>query len=471
MSVDPTGPSNPIGSRRSLTLSADGHVITACDCAAFVALVGAMAVLPLQGVRVGGRVGLTPWMTVNAPMDRASGYLVSDVLLVAAAAFGAIVMASRGREVAVPRLVRWGLLAMAVGGTLGVIVAADRGPAFALLMRLAVVIVVSLIAIWGTRPAGRRGRFVAAAYIVGASISAAVGALAVRAEGLSRFETPLGRAVGLAGNSGALAVMSVIGLALAVMLALESSGRIHRAALVGAAAVLALSVLDSGARGALLGLMVIATAIVVRAWHSGRRRFALAVSGALLAVAVVCLAGALHLRAVDRLLLRDDRATNEVTRRSTELRVEQYRLQLRDRGWQSLLIGSGLQDLEPTRASMEQEDLRDPHNGHLEVWLGMGLLGVTGWALIAAATTGPGARLLTAARPLREDEALLAAVGTAYLAFLALALTVNNVTNRYLWLLVAWASWLSSRSARSVPPTQGPGPGEPDRSSTPATRV
>lgn len=446
MSVEPATPSRPPTVAPSWK-GIRGTVTTVCDGAAWGALVGAMALLPLQGMRAAGPAELT----VNAVVDRAGGVLVSDVLFLVSAAFGAVALLDRGHRLPVPRLLRWGLLALAAGGALGLVTADQRIEALRLLGRLAAVVVVTLVVVWGARPRARRGRVVAAAYIGGATVSAVVGAWAVRAAGVSRFETPLGRAVGLAGNSGALAVVSVIGLALAVVLALETPSRAARAALAVAALALGLAVLDSGSRGALLAVGVLVVVVLVRLWRAGQRRAAVAGVAVAVAIAIGSLVGPLHSRAVDRLLLRDDRATNVATQRSTELRLEQYRLQLRARGWTSLMVGSGLQDLEPTASSMQEDDLRDPHNGHFEVWLGMGLLGLVGWGLVAVATVGPGVGMLTAGRPLRDDEALLAAAGTAYLAFAVLALTVNNVSNRYVWILVAWSAWLASRTGGGWP--------------------
>ena len=417
-----------------------GSVRGLCERGALGMLVGAMALLPLQGVRVGHPEGLT----MNTVADRATGILVSDVLLVGAASLGLVAIIGRGQPVTLPRLMRGGLVAMGVGGSLGVLAADDRATAFGLWLRLFAVVAVAVASIWGARPSGTRGRCVAMAYLVGATSSAIVGAVAVRSAGLTRFETPLGRAIGLAGNSGALAVVSVIGLALAVVLALETPSRAARAALAVVALALGLAVLDSGSRGALLAVGVLVVVVLVRLWRAGQRRAALAGVAVAVAIAIGSIVGPLHVRAVNRLLLLDDLATNEITQRSTELRLEQYRLQLRARGWPSLVVGSGLQDREPTDSFLQEHDFRDPHNGHFEVWLGMGLLGLAGWGLVAAATMGPGVGLMARRHPLRGDEPLLAAVSTAYLTFFVLALTVTNVSNRYVWILVAWSAWLTT---------------------------
>ena len=77
--------------------------------------------------------------------------------------------------------------------------------------------------------------------------------------------------------------------------------------------------------------------------------------------------------------------------------------------------------------------------------MGLGLLGLAGWVLVAAATIVPGARLLALRHRLSEVELAAAASATAYLTFILCAATANNVWNRYVWLLVAFATLLASR--------------------------
>ncbi|MCB1004913.1 MAG: hypothetical protein KDB35_12090 [Acidimicrobiales bacterium] len=418
------------------------------------ALVLAMALLPLQGARLSAPLDFS----VNAGADRAGGLLLSDLCFVGAAVARAAALIDRRSRRPPGTLVRWGLILLAAGGCLGVVSADDPGQAVTALLRLAAVVAITATAVWGARPGAKRGLVVAAAYVAGATVSALAGIIAIRIAGPSSFETGLGRSVGLAGNSGALGVVSVIGMALAMVLASESRSARARVAFGAASGVLALAVLDSGSRGALLAGAVVTALVLARNWRTGHRRRAIAVTLLGSAIALTALVGLTEFRAVDRLLLRDDATTNSVTQRSTELRVDQYRIQVETRGWQSLAVGSGLQDLEPTPGSVTVDDLRDPHNGHLEVWLGTGLLGLSGWSLVALATIGPGVRLLAGRRRLGPDEGLLAAIGTAYLGFVVLDLTVNNVWNRYVWVLVAWSAWLAGRPSTSGEHTEPPQP-------------
>ncbi len=112
---------------------------------------------------------------------------------------------------------------------------------------------------------------------------------------------------------------------------------------------------------------------------------------------------------------------------STILRYQNATRGLEQRGWSSLATGSGLRD--DTASKL--------HDGHLEIWVGLGLVGMIGWILLCAGMIEAGVRYAGRAGPLRAREIAIPALGSAFIANVAVTLFVDTIWNRYIWLLVA----------------------------------
>jgi O-antigen ligase len=401
--------------------------------AGLAALVVAAAALPLQGLRV----DTGAWLLLNESTDRAGGVLVSDVLLVLAGSVGAVqLVRRRGWFPEQPGLLGLGALLLVSGGLLGLVAAEQRGTSAALLARAVAAAGLCVVAVWGVRPARRERAVLVSVYVGAAAVSALAGLVAVVGGSAGNvLQNAAGRAVGLAGNAGALAMMSAVALAMVLVLALETVSQRQRLVLVAAGGVLVAGLLASGSRGPFLSMALLSLLALVRAFRTDRRRL-LAVSLVALVLLLGLLATAVRTPTTDRLFSRPG-APSETASASATLRFDQVARSVEDRGAWSLLIGSGLRDDEPTPRSVAQGDLRDPHSGHLEVWLGLGLMGLVGWGAVAWTTIAPGARLLAGRRRLAGPELEVAVVAAGFAAFVLSDFTVNNVWNRYIWVLVA----------------------------------
>lgn len=416
------------------------------------ALLLAAATLPLQGLRWHGATVLR----ANEGIDRAVGVLVTDVFLLVAGALGLVVLVLR-REVPTrpSRMLGLGLGLLVAGGLFGLLFAdhADSGQLF---LRGVVAVLVCVLAVWGLAPSSRTMQAIAVAFVGGALLSCCLGLLGALGDQAwaERFESGTGRAIGLAANAGAFATITALALVVAGLAALEVRSGGLRAACTAAFVVLGGGLLASGSRGVAFGVLLLLLVLGWRALRTGRRGVVVGVSGALAAMLVLGAMEVVTLPTLDRLLERPD-AVGQTSDRSTTLRLDQLGEEVERRGAQSLLWGSGLRDQEPTEEDLRSGRLLDPHTAHLEVWLGTGLLGFVGWLLVAAATIGPGGRLLARRSRLAGSQLDLAAVSLAYASVVLSALTVNNVWSRYGWLLVAFAAYLSvpeHGARRSVSP-------------------
>lgn len=408
-------------------------------------LLVAVALLPFQGLRQADL-----WsFTVNDPVDRADGLLVADVALGLAVLAAAVALVRRRcLRPAPPRLLLVGLGLLLVGGLVG-LVFAETPDAGALLGRTVAVVVGCAAVVWAAAPGHRGLRLLFVAFTGSATASALLGLGGVLAPGaLVRLQSGTGRAVGLAGNAGALGVFTALALVLTLVVLLDGADRRRdRVLLVGALCGQVAGLLSSGTRGAALAVVVVAALLAVRAVRTGRARGAASTAAVVALVVVVGVLGVVRIPTVERFLLRTDTPVAEGSATSAEVRWDQVDDAIRERGADSLVVGGGLADLEPTAESVRRGSLRDPHSGHLEVWLGLGVVGLAGWVLVAVATVAPGARLLAGRSRLRPGQVPLAALGAAYATFVLLGFTANNVWNRYLWLLVALAALEAGRAA------------------------
>jgi hypothetical protein len=416
------------------------------------ALVLAAGLLPLQGVRWRGGT----WWTVNDVVDKAVGLGPADPILVLAAAVGGLLLVGRRRfPLRIPRALVVGELLLLTGGVLG-LASAEHSESAQLFGRMIAVILLCQVAVWGVAPRGRWLGAVGVSYVAGAAVSVLFGVVALVATGdESRFTSGGGRAVGLAGNATAFAVMTAVALAIAIVAAVDGDGRRARQVWGAVTVVLGAGLAASGARGIVLTTLLVVALVAWRAWRAGRPSVALATAAFVGGLLFLGMVGVLEVPVVDRLVGRSGSEAGETAATSADVRFDQLGEEVDRRGAHSLLVGSGLRDEEPSDADVDAGRLRDPHTAHLEVWLGLGLLGFVGWGLVWWSAIAPGAGLLAARRrvpPLLVPVACAAAASTT---FVLAALTANNLWNRYVWLLVAFSVLLAGRSDTTAKATRG----------------
>lgn len=394
----------------------------------------AVALLPVQGLR---------------PHDRVTA---SDLVLVVAAAVAVFSRGNRPLRTWVRGWLLLGLALMAVGGLVGLVRAEQLAHSAGLLARLAGVVVLGLWVVGRWDPGPERARTALSAYVLVAAASAALGvvAAATGVDALSSLENGVGRAQGLGANANLFGAVTAVALGVGVVLAATTRSARRWWWLVPLV-VLAAGIAWSGSRSAVLGAAAGALGLAV---HLGRRRPRLLAGVAVVLVvsAGVAALGIVRVPAVDRFLLRTDSAASERSAESTEVRAGQLTRGLDERGELSLLTGSGLRDDNPTAL----------HNGHLEVWLGLGLLGAAGWVLVVARTARPAAGLALGSRPLERAGAPLLAASSGFVAYAVCAAFVDNVWNRYIWVLVALVAVLEQGRA-DAPAALGDAEGRDER--------
>ena len=384
-----------------------------------------IALLPIQGLRPHPRV------------------TVSDLLLLLAAAV-ALLVPSRPLAMWFSRWVPLGLGLMVVGGLVGLLRAEPVGHSAGLLVRLVGVALLALFVVGRWDPSDREVRRALTGYVGVAAVSAFIGTVAAitEADALADFQNGVGRAEGLAGNANLFGAVTAVAVAAAAVLAVVAPRR--QLPVWGAAEVALLAgIAWSGSRSALIGIAVGLLPLVVFLLRTSpkARTAVLGVVAVVLVIIGLGLAEVIRVPVVDRLLLRSDTAASSRSQESTDVRFGQIERGLDERGELSLLVGSGLRDDNPTAL----------HNGHLEVWLGLGLVGLAGWVLVVGATVAPAVALAGAARARLDTDAVRVAAASGFLAYAVCALFVDNVWNRYVWILVALVAILgTSHSARPV---------------------
>jgi hypothetical protein len=235
-------------------------------------------------------------------------------------------------------------------------------------------------------------------------------------------------------------------------LALAATGRRPRwQAVWSVCAVLqGAGLLWSGSRSALAGALAGAVVVAARLWVE-RRRTPLVVAGAAGALLLLlAVTGVIRVPALDRLLLRTDTTASTYSVASTEARFELAEERLENAGWDSLLVGAG----------MENRNTEGGHSGHLEVWVGTGLLGFAGWVVVTAGVLVVVARAVLRRGELTTQEVVVLVAGAGYAAHVASSVFLEHIWDRYIWLLVGLVVVVGS--VRDGAPAEQPEPaGEP----------
>lgn len=237
--------------------------------------------------------------------------------------------------------------------------------------------------------------------------------------------TVAGRRLGLASHPNSLGLACVLGTGVALGFALARRGR-PRLGPSACAGILAVGLLASGSRAALLGMaaMVPAVALV-----SSRRRVALATAAvAVLTVGAVVLGTArapVH-QALGR--IGGDRSTSE----SDAQRLDQLAGSL-DRVKDNPLTGVGLQEAQAA------------HSVYLQAVVAAGPLGLVGLVLAIGGVLVATRRGIASGRTAgTKDGALMAGVTGAYIGYLVAGTFQNSLSDRTLWLFVAGTVALAS---------------------------
>lgn len=415
-------------------------------------LLATFALLPLQNIRF------------------TSGLALADLVLVVAAVVALASRHERPPAQPVPWLLRNGIVLMALGGAIGLVFADERTTSAKLYLTLLAVMLLAFVAVVRVAPTGREvRRFLIAFVIVGAGsgLISAVGdvtgfplldrsTFGGRAIGLTVLQYPLidylrgstAESLSLATNPNLFGGVSAVGGALAIILLVEATSWRVRAILGAAAIGLTLGVLFSGSRSALLALMIGGVPAVWRLVSRGLGRQVVVGAAIIGVLLVISLFSTVRAPSVDRLLLRSNSAEAERSAESTILRYQNATRGIQDRGWSSLATGSGLRDNPATKL----------HDGHLEIWVGLGLIGMVGWILLCTGMIESGVRYAGRAGPLDAREVALLALGSAFAANVAVTLFIDTVWNRYIWLLVALTLTLLIRpnGVEAPPPAAGP---------------
>jgi O-antigen ligase len=335
----------------------------------------------------------------------------------------------RSPWVVVPRPLLAGIGLMGIGGLVGLLFADAPVDSGVLLGRLLVAAGLSLGVVLWWDPAGRIVRWLLGAFVVGAAVSAGLGALSatVLISVTDSWRDTIDRAEGLTGNANHLGAVSAIGVCLALGLAATTSNRLKVTAWLALAAVLGAGLLWSGSRSGLVGVAVGSLVVGWRLWTERRRTPVLVVAGAVGVVLLLAVVGVVRVPAVDRLLLRTDTVASTYSVESTEVRLELAQDRIEDADWSSLLVGAG----------MDNRDTTGGHSGHLEIWVGTGALGIGGWLLVCVTTLAPVAAIARRRGRLDARQAALLVTGAGFLTHLATTFFLEHIWDRYIWLLVA----------------------------------
>ena len=174
--------------------------------------------------------------------------------------------------------------------------------------------------------------------------------------------------------------------------------------------------------------------LAVHVVRMGKGRWVAGVAGAALLVFVLGVASLVRVPVIDRVLLRTDTAESRFVQVSTDARFNLASDRLDEVGTHGLVVGDGMVNRSTT----------GPHSGHLEIWAGLGALGLLGWLLIALSTVRPAFWLSWSRRRLSGHDLMLYAVALTFAAHLVLAVFLEHIWTRYIWLLVGLSAVLAS---------------------------
>ncbi|HUR17532.1 MAG TPA: O-antigen ligase family protein [Acidimicrobiales bacterium] len=376
-----------------------------------VAWAAAVLFAPLNGIRI----------------NRA--FSVSDGLIAFAVVATATSPTSRRkiRDVTADRALLIGLGLLTLGALIGSIFAPHPWTSLGGTARFVFISLSSVVAVGLWAPSRGTLRRFCVLWLSGATANA-LWALVVS-------PTVWGRRAGLASHPNSLGLVCVLGTGLALGFCLSDRG-IPRRVAEASCALLAVGVVLSGSRAALLGLV---TAVPVVLVLSSRRRLVLPTVAATLLVGGAVLAGALHPPAHgslgrlvgDRSTVESDASRDELLRRTGD-RIKAHPL-----------TGEGFQYA------------HEAHSIYLQALVAGGPLGLAGLALINGMALTAAWRALAARREaVTGDHSVLAGLAGGYAGYLVAAAFQNSLGERHVWLYLAGATAL----ARELRPMGQGGP-------------
>ena len=385
---------------------------------------GAAFTAPLNGVRA-------PW-----------GWTICDVLL-AVAVVALICQSVTGSDdteappaLPVPRPYLAGVALLLAGGIVGTAFAAHPAASLLNLAQFGLAAGVPVLVLWGWRPDVATLVRYAWCWLAGAAVSAVVA--------LGSGGDASGRVAGLSAHPNHLAMISTLGAALAVALAVCEQGR-RRWLAAGATALLAVAVIRSGSRAGLLALVVAGAVLVIRGartagvgkslgatWAASSRGFSPRRRLTAPAVVVGSVVAATLVLAERGVVLGGHNAIRRAFGDATTAASDHARASLLWAGLRSIaahpVTGSGF------------EHALQAHDIYVQVWVAGGLLGLVGLVVVAATTVRCG---LAVTGP-STGRGLATGLVAGYLAYLAAGTVQNFLWDRYLWLHVAVILWLGA---------------------------
>jgi len=322
-----------------------------------------------------------------------------------------------------------GIVLIVFGGLLGSFFAASVGASLSGLMKfgIATMALPILFGLW--RPGVAELRILAWSIVVGSTVSAVVGIVAIRV---------VGRAQGLATEPNHLALASLMAVGLALGLLLETPHRSSRVILLGAVVLLSIGILSSGSRSGLVAEVMV-VAVVALLTHN--RRVILSTGTGAVVFALLFASGRLTqsgTSAIARLLGGGGAGVSDQARADTLHAALQTfaRHPLTGQGFQAALA---------------------THDIILELAATAGVLGLLGLGIVAWVVIRPlWARYhWGASRPNRPGDTLLIGAIAAVVGFLGNGLVGNQLYDRYIWMVITIAVALGydlSRSEHPIPP-------------------
>jgi O-antigen ligase len=352
--------------------------------------------------------------------------VVDALLLGAAVAVGVDLFVGVRRSVRLPPRVVGAVALLAAGGVAGTLFASDAVMSVANLVQFTLSVLGPILLLFVWQPDTDALRRYTWLWLAAATTSAAIA--------LFSGGDASGRVRGLTTHPNELALISMLGAALAFSYAVSEVRR-RRWTAVAAGAVLCLAVLRSGSRAGLIAL-VVATLVVL--FGVGARTVAACGRAARKARALVLGGGvalAVAMVSVGPVSLGSHNAVRRFLGDATATASDVGRDRLLAGGLRTFaahpLTGAGFQD--PLAA----------HDVYVQVGAAGGILSLVGFALLAGTVVRSG----LASQP-RERAWLSTGYLAGFLGYLAAGLFQNMLWDRYLWLHAAVILWLGASRDR-----------------------